>query len=116
MRELEEKLNKVFSVYAKAYYSNTTISSCYVWELGDKIEDGIALAVLFKNNISFQKEVESGTWDSCNFITINFSKNAEGLKAVYKLITTVFLQMNFNHKVCGKCYLSGSVNKQVTNL
>ena len=78
--ELEEKLNKVFSVYAKAYYSNTTISSCYVWELGDKIEDGIALAVLFKNDISFQKEVESGTWDSCNFITINFARNAEGLQ------------------------------------
>jgi capping protein beta len=113
LRELEIKLNKIFSIYAKSYYSPSTIISCYVWELGHKIEDGFAVAILVKNSVSLAKEVESGIWDSSNFITVNFNKTGEnGIEAVYKLTTTIMLQMSFNHKICGKVNLAGSMTKQ----
>jgi capping protein beta len=34
------------------------------------------------------------------------------LKAVYKLTTSIILQMSFNHTVCGLVDLSGSITRQ----
>lgn len=117
LRDLEIKLNKIFSIYTRAYYSPATVSSVYVWELGDNREDGFAVAVLIKNSISLEKEVESGTWESSNFITVTFNNLNDGkgtIEAIYKLTTTLMLQMSFNHKVCGKANLSGSMTRQYT--
>jgi capping protein beta len=102
----------MFSVYARAYYSNSTISSCYVWELAEKLEQGFAIAVLIKNSVDLKKEVESGIWESSNLVTINFSNESGQLNANYRLITTLILNLNFKNNICGKVNLSGSLTKQ----
>jgi capping protein beta len=113
LRDLEIKFNKLISVYARAYYSNTAKSSCYAWELGDKLEDGLALAVLIKNSVELEKEVESGVWETSNLVTINFSTQNGQLNADYKLTTTLVLNLNFKNNICGKVTLSGSLTKQI---
>lgn len=114
LRELEIKLNKMFSLYSKAYYSPITISSVYCWELGDSIEEGFAVAILIKNNVNLEKEVNKGQWDSNNVINVTFSKiDHNKIQVTYKLTTTIILQMNFEHKICGKVSLSGTVSRQV---
>jgi capping protein beta len=113
LRELEIKLNKMFGLYAKAYYSISCKSSCYCWELGDSIEDGFAVAVLVKNLVDLEKEVDSGKWESNNVVNVTFNKAGDKIEATYKLTTSVVLQMNFDHKVCGKVCLSGTVSRQM---
>jgi capping protein beta len=116
LRELEVSFNKMFSLYIHAYYSYNTICSVYLYEIGETIEDGFVIVVLIKNIVNDQKGVENGVWESTNFVTVNFTheKNQKGeIKTNYKLITTVLLQMKFDHKICGKINLSGNVTRQV---
>jgi capping protein beta len=114
LRELEIKLNKMFGLYSRAYYSPTTISSVYCWDLGNKIEDGFAIAILIKNDVNLEKEIDSGKWDSNNVINVSFSEiDANKINVTYKLTTTVILQMSFDHNTCGKVRLSGTVSRQV---
>lgn len=113
LRDLEVKLNKIFAVYAKAYYSSSTISSVYVWELGESIYEGFCIVVLIKNQVDAVKDVERGVWDSSNFITVTFIREGEDLKAELKLTTTVILQMSSQHQNCGNINLSGTLTKQV---
>ena len=110
LRQLEETLNKMFKIYVKLYYSNTTISSVYCWELGDTLADGYGVAVLIKNSLTDQKKINTGSWDSSNLITVTFDEGAGGKKkAKYNLISTVNLAMSFNSKICGKVCLSGTI-------
>ena len=110
LRELEEKLNKMFKLYLKHYYSITTICSVYCWELGDALAEGYGVAVLIKNSLTHQKKVNTGSWDSSNLITVTFDNEAGGKKkAKYTLISTVNLAMSFEGKVCGKVCLSGTI-------
>ena len=110
LRELEETLNKMFKLYIKHYYSNTTICSVYCWELGDSLADGYGVAVLIKNSLTHQKKINTGNWDSSNLITVTFDNDASGKKkAKYNLITTVNLAMSFESKICGKVCLSGTI-------
>jgi capping protein beta len=114
LRELEIKLNKMFSLYIRAYYSPSTICSVYCWDFGDNIEEGFAVAILIKNNVDLQKEVNKGQWDSNNVINVTFSAIENNkIRVTYKLTTTILLQMNFEHKICGKVSLSGTVSRQV---
>lgn len=113
LRELEVKLNKAFNAYCRAYYSNSTISSVYCWELGEAIEEGFAVAVMIKNLVNLEKAVDSGVWESSNVVNVSFSKEGDQITALYKLTSTVVLQMSFVHNVCGKVALSGTVAKQV---
>lgn len=107
LRELEIKLNKMFKVYSKMYYSTHAISSAYCWELADDIKDGFGVAILFKNALDNEKKIKKGSWDSSNLITVTFEE--DGKKAKYNLITTVNLSMAFDHPVVGKVSLSGTV-------
>ena len=114
---MELEFNKMFGIYTKAYYSPTTVSSCYLWELGETIEDGFAVVCLIKNTVDTQKGVDTGVWDSCNLVTVKFNKVTDHhgqhlVEVEYKLTSTVMLQMSFNHKICGKVSLSGSFTKQ----
>lgn len=113
LRELEIKLNKIFTLYGKNYYSNTTVTSCYCWELGDKLEDGFAVAILIKNSVNSEKEVENGTWDSNNVVNVTFKREGDKFHVNYKLTSSIILQMSFDHKVCGKVNLSGTVSRQL---
>lgn len=59
-----------------------------------------------------KKGIESGVWDTINFVNVKFS-NDGGLKATYKLTSTVILQMSLSHNICGAVDLSGSITKQI---
>jgi capping protein beta len=114
LRELEIKLNKIFSIYSRAYYSNTAISSVYLWEIGEEIKDGFVVVVLIKNEVKDKKKIDSGIWDSTNFVQVTFKHGENNsLIAEYKLTTTISLMMNFEHRICGKVTLSGGVTKQM---
>jgi hypothetical protein len=56
LRELEVKFNKIFSVYAKHYYSPSAISSVYITELGEKFEEGFLVIILIKNSLILFKQ------------------------------------------------------------
>lgn len=113
LRELEIKLNKMFSIYSRAYYSSTATTSVYCWELGDKIEHGFAVAVVVKNIVDLEKHCDSGIWDSSNVINVTFTGTNNKLEAHYKITSSIVLQMKFHHKICGQINLSGTVSKQV---
>jgi capping protein beta len=118
LRELEIKLNKMFSLYKKAYYSPNAVSSVYLWPISDNIEDGLALSVLMKNTVNMEREIDSGIWDSSNVFSVQFKYLAklngqESIEATYKLTTTIILGMAFNHKSCGRVGISGSLTRQV---
>ncbi len=109
LRDLEEKLNKMFHQYVKAYYSSTAHVSCYCWDIGESISEGFGVAVLIKNSINHEKDINTGIWDSSNIVTVTFEDNDGKLKANYNLITTVSLVMAFESKICGSVSLSGSI-------
>ena len=109
LRDLEDKLNKMFKLYIKHYYSLSTLCSVYCWELGDELSDGYGVAVLIKNSLTHQKKVNQGSWDSSNLITVTFDNEGGKKKAKYNLITTVNLAMSFEGKACGKVCLSGTI-------
>ena len=111
LRQLEVKLNKMFQLYIKQYYSSTTIGSVYCWDLGDSPSDGFGVAVVIKNSVNHEKEINVGTWDSSNLITVNFAKKGEKIKADYSLITTVTLNMNFEANVAGNVVLGGTITR-----
>ena len=113
LRALEEKINKMFKLYVKFYYNNSAdaISSAYCWELGESKEDGFGVAVLIKNLINDSKKLNFGSWDSANLVTVTFSNEGGKKKAKYNLIATVNLAMKFDHKICGKVGLSGTIAK-----
>ncbi len=55
LRELEVKFNKIFKVYSKQYYSPSAVTSAYLTELGEKLEEGFLVTILVKNSyISFK--------------------------------------------------------------
>jgi len=113
LREMEINLNKVFALYAKLYYSNP-ITSVYLWDLGERtIEDGFAVAILIKNNVTLEKDINDGSWDSSHLCTVKFG---EGKDVSYTLISTIILQMAFNSGTCGSVNLSGNITKKVINL
>lgn len=121
LRELETKFNKIFQAYTRAYYSSAAISSVYIWELGSKIEEGFAVAALVKNIVNLSKEVDTGVWDSNNIINVTFNEETDEngkprIKVNYKLTTSVVLQMKFDHTICGKVSLAGTVSRQVWEL
>ncbi len=113
IRELEIKLNKIFALYTKQYYSNSTVASVYCWDLGERIEEGFAACVAIKNIVDLEKGINSGKWDSSNLVNVTFFGDEKGLNAHFKLTTTVVLQMAFNHHQCGDVVLSGTIGRQV---
>ena len=109
LRKLEEKLNKMFKVYTRAYYGSNAMVSCYTWDFSENIKDGFGVAVLIKNNINQENNINEAIWNSSNLITVSFDENDGKIKAKYKLITNVSLIMSFENKLCGKVALSGLV-------
>jgi len=112
LRKLEIKFNKMFSIYTKAYYSSSTVCSCYLWDLGDSIEDGFAVSVLIKNLVNMEKSVENGVWESNNIVNVTFTKEGDKLEVHYKLTTSIVLGMSFRNDTCGDVNLSGTVSRQ----
>jgi capping protein beta len=112
LRDLEVKMNKMFNLYATQYYSNNSISSVYLYEVGNRIQEGFIVAILIKNIIDSEKELNSGTWDSVNFVHVTFNQSEE-LTVTYKITTTIILKMKLHHKHFSDLSLSGSLTRQV---
>jgi capping protein beta len=109
LRKLEEKLNKMFKVYTRSYYGSNAIVSCYCWDFTENIKDGFGVAVIIKNNINHENNINEAVWNSTNIVSVNFNENEGKIKANYNLVTNVSLIMNFDNKICGKVSLSGMV-------
>ena len=109
LRKLEEKLNKQFKIYTRSYYGSNALSSCYTWDFSENIKDGFGVAVLIKNNINQENNINEAIWNSSNLVTVSFEENNGKITANYKLITNVSLIMSFDNKICGKVSLSGMV-------
>lgn len=111
LRKLEEKLNTIFKLYAKQYYSSTAYVSVYCWDFGEKISNGFGVGVLVKNSINHEKDINIGVWDSSNLIKVTFSEENGKKKANYSIITTVSLNMNLVNTISGNVNLSGSITR-----
>jgi capping protein beta len=113
LRELEMEFNKIFSIYTKLYYSNNAICSVYICELGSQPKDGFIVAILIKNEAEKEKCLETGAWDSVNFISVTFGQRDGKNSVTYKLTTTIILNMSFVHKHFSQLNWSGSFTRQV---
>ncbi len=58
-REFEKSFNEIYSLYSKLYYGNEAVSSVYIWEQGDSLENGFNIALLIDNgNLIFFFKLE----------------------------------------------------------
>ena len=53
-RDLEVAFNDIYSLYAKLYYGNDAVSSVYVWEQGDSLENGFYIGLLIDNGTNIK--------------------------------------------------------------
>lgn len=101
LRELEIILNRLFKEYTRLYYGENAVSSVYVWEQGESIENGFSCALLVKNFTDSKSKINNeGEWDSINLIQVKFfkekEKNIERIKATYRLNSSVLFKMKIN--------------------
>eukprot|EP01036_Dinobryon_divergens_P025563 gene25563-34123_t len=110
LRTMETEFNELFDAYRELYYEGGT-SSVYLWDL----DRGFAGCFLIKKNVSDDRFVKSGYWDSINVVeAVEVDK-----VATYKLTTTVLLDMNVVSEQAGSTSLAGSLTRQTeltTNL
>ena len=52
-REFEKSFNEIYALYAKLYYGNEAVSSVFIWEQGDSLENGFNISLLIDNGILF---------------------------------------------------------------
>jgi len=85
------------------------LCSCYAWELGNKPEEGLCVAVIIKNQVDHQKGIKGGCWDSANLVSISFEKTkTSAYDATYKLTSTVFFNATLSESA-GEIDFSGSL-------
>jgi len=101
LRQIETQANDIFALYCDQYYDNG-ISSAYVWE----VEQGFAMAVLFKKDGSGLRGVSKGIWDSIHVVEVT----ENGKTAQYSLTTTIILTMQAESG--NQLDLSGSIQRQ----
>ncbi|MCQ2818060.1 MAG: F-actin-capping protein subunit beta [archaeon] len=109
LRKLEERLNEMFKVYVKNYYSPMTLCSCYCWDLGSSIKDGYGVAVVIKTSINHSSSLNNGKWDSSNVMTVKFTEEGGKIKGQFSLVTSVNIGVGFRSKVSGDLSLSGAI-------
>lgn len=113
VREMELAFNKLFKEYTRLYYGGSGICSCYCWELGKSLSEGVCVAVVIKNLVDNSKGVRGGCWDSSHLIVINFDQSGGDIRASYKLTSTIFFTASLNHNI-GEIDFSGSTTKLVS--
>ncbi|RLP64643.1 hypothetical protein L150_03397 [Candida albicans Ca529L] len=114
LRDLEIKANDSFDIYRDLYYEGG-ISSVYLWDTSEEDEDVDSTTALqngFAGVVLFKKETEdkSGNWDSIHvFEVVPQSKN----KYLYKLTTSVVLNLENKKQVDGNLGLAGNLTRQL---
>lgn len=104
LRQLELQLNDSFEIYKSLYYEGG-ISSVFLWDQEDSIEDGFAGVVLIK------KENDDGScWDSIHVLEISAGKND---MANYQVTSTIILDLGIE-KANDKLTLAGNLSRQTS--
>lgn len=99
LRELEIQANESFDVYRDLYYEGG-VSSVYLWDQ----DDGFAGVALFKKSGS-----DSSKWDSIHVFEVEKSGRKS---AVYKITSTVILDINSKVNGLGSLELGGNLTRQ----
>eukprot|EP01039_Chlorochromonas_danica_P003594 gene3594-3935_t len=107
LREMEIEFNELFDAYRELYFEGGT-SSVYLWDL----DHGFAGCFLIKKNVSGDRFVQSGCWDSIHVVEVEEAANKSS--ANYKLTTTIILTMNVNKSDVGESLWSGTLTRQNT--
>ncbi|KAG2522921.1 hypothetical protein BBO99_00006343 [Phytophthora kernoviae] len=110
LRELEIQANEIFDSYRELYYQGG-ISSVYMWDL----ESGFAACFLVKKDVLDQRFVEKGSWNSIHVIEVQEGSDVvdKGVKkAMYRLTTSVLLDMKVNRPELGDLTMDGTLTRQ----
>ena len=109
LRQLEVYFNKIFKEYARLYYGEKAVSSIFVWEQGESIDNGFSCALMVKNCPG--SESAYSEWDTTSLVTVKFLKEKEReqerLKAIYNITCT----MMYKIKIC-EVEISGALTIQ----
>eukprot|EP01065_Artemidia_motanka_P007549 TRINITY_DN1376_c0_g2_i1.p1 TRINITY_DN1376_c0_g2~~TRINITY_DN1376_c0_g2_i1.p1 ORF type:complete len:517 (+),score=186.68 TRINITY_DN1376_c0_g2_i1:151-1551(+) len=103
LRELEVRLNDVFSAFCAQYYGSEGVSSCYCWDSGE--EGSWACAVLFRKE---SKGV--GTWNSMHILNVQDYPGEQ--VACYQMTSSVMLNVVEKEGKSKTFRLAGNVAKQ----
>lgn len=110
VRKMEVAANDAFDTYRDLYYEGGT-SSVYLWD----VDDGFAGCVLLKKGVaalpssSAGAQGQSGAWDSIHV----FEAVGRPRAALYKLTSTVILNLGARNEALGSMDLSGNMVRQV---
>jgi len=108
IRLLEEKAFILFQEYLKLYYDGGIVNT-FFW---DKEEGGFAGCILIKKECEKIKGVSKGVWDSLNVIDIKQDNTGGKNRQIYKITSTVVLEITMNSELAGEVVLSGNLTKQ----
>ena len=106
------------------YYSNSAVSSVYVFDIGETIEQGFICCLLIKNSkidfildVKNLKSSQNSFLDSINIVNVKFFKEKEKehdkIKVLYKLTSTMILSINFQSNSINNGDISINLTKQV---
>lgn len=115
LRNLEEKLNKIFRCYIKAYYSPNAICSVYCDTVDENMDNGFLVNVRIKNPIGCKtKSLNAGCWDSNNIIEVKYVPNDPSKTVEYRISSSAYLTLSVNNNETGKISASGYTIKTVS--
>lgn len=107
IRLIEEKAHILFLEYLKLYYEGGIVNT-FFW---DKEEGGLAGCILIKKECEKTKGVSKGVWDSLNVIDIKTDSVGGKERQIYKITSTVVLELTLNNEQTGEVVLSGNLTK-----
>lgn len=126
LRDVEILANELFDSYRELYYlGSDSISSVYLWDLGLDINDNetprapttaaFAGCFLIKKNITRQRHVQAGVWNSIHIIEVlDSSFDSRPDQATYKLTSTVMFSIDIeNQDTLGQVAFCGNFTRQV---
>jgi capping protein beta len=115
LRVLEEKLNKIFKSYVRAYYTPYAIYSVYCDSVDEDINNGFLVNVRIKNPIVSQtKSLNAGCWDSNNIIEVKYIHGDPSRTIEYRISSSAYLTLNVDNEDNGKINASGYTLKTVS--
>jgi len=111
--DLEIKLNKLFKIYTKFYYSENAISSVFCYVIDESNIDEFVVAVLISNKIINEEKKTNGKWESSNLLTVNINRSDFEIKLNLISSVNVYLNANLKFGNNSKLCVSGSLTKNL---
>ena len=106
-RSMEIEANELFESYKDLYYMGGIqgTSSVYIKDT----DHGFDACFLIKKNVEDHEYVHRGVWESANYVTATF--NESKTEAVYKLTTSVMINMGVKRTNVGDTAISGLLSR-----